>query len=285
MSIRVVCECGHEMRAKDEFAGRKVRCRECGTVLRVPQSSRTASRGRQRSSRAEDEYEEYGDDDYSYEGLAAPPKPRRKKRPAVTAILRLGLGGFWSLKGAIGVPLCVALLFHSIERFSYAMKSTPVEITPQSTAIAHNDYVRLTAALDYENGIQIETVGGEAFTLVPVVGSDRRLIVHEKGLATAGEAGRQRTFTGRIVGTGIDDEWDLDGRRIKLVQQFARQSVNIPADALILDASDVPRIQPWAVFLGLASTSVLVWLAVRIVQTVQLFNDDEKLAAALRDAN
>jgi hypothetical protein len=36
MPIPVACGCGQSSRVKDEFAGRKIRCRSCGAVLVVP---------------------------------------------------------------------------------------------------------------------------------------------------------------------------------------------------------------------------------------------------------
>jgi len=34
--IPVRCECGKSLQAKDEFAGRKVKCSKCGKILRIP---------------------------------------------------------------------------------------------------------------------------------------------------------------------------------------------------------------------------------------------------------
>lgn len=36
MPIQVRCECGKSLQAKDEFAGRKVKCSQCGKILRIP---------------------------------------------------------------------------------------------------------------------------------------------------------------------------------------------------------------------------------------------------------
>ncbi len=36
MAIPVLCDCGKSYRLKDEFAGRRVKCRECGVTLQVP---------------------------------------------------------------------------------------------------------------------------------------------------------------------------------------------------------------------------------------------------------
>ena len=36
MPVDVLCECGWKARVKDEFAGKKIKCRECKTVIQVP---------------------------------------------------------------------------------------------------------------------------------------------------------------------------------------------------------------------------------------------------------
>ncbi len=36
MAITFSCECGKQMTAKDEFAGRKIKCPKCGKVVRIP---------------------------------------------------------------------------------------------------------------------------------------------------------------------------------------------------------------------------------------------------------
>jgi hypothetical protein len=64
MPIEVSCECGRTLRAKDEAAGRKVRCPACGAIIEVPA-----------------ELEEVGDDTYDPPPVQAPrEKPRRPER-------------------------------------------------------------------------------------------------------------------------------------------------------------------------------------------------------------
>jgi len=165
------------------------------------------------------------------------------------------------------------------------LKSTPIAIGVSANGVSHNDYVQLTAELDFDNGLQVETIGGRAYTLIPVVGSNNRLIVYEKGHATqGGDTARERIFTGRIVAKGFAEEWDLDAERIALVQEFAREGISIPEDALVLDAIDHPRLQLWAMLLGIASFGVLLWFVVRVVMTIQLLVNDDKLAHAVGTA-
>ena len=35
MAIRVTCDCGYELMAPDEYAGRRARCKICGEPIRL----------------------------------------------------------------------------------------------------------------------------------------------------------------------------------------------------------------------------------------------------------
>src|SRR4051794_8802593 len=37
MAIRVQCECGRQLQARDEYAGRRTRCPDCGRELLIPE--------------------------------------------------------------------------------------------------------------------------------------------------------------------------------------------------------------------------------------------------------
>ena len=44
MAIALTCsECERDMKVKDELAGRKIKCPECGSVLMVPSGAKKAS--------------------------------------------------------------------------------------------------------------------------------------------------------------------------------------------------------------------------------------------------
>ncbi len=44
MSILFSCNCGKAMKAKEEYAGRKVKCPQCASVVRIPQADVSQSR-------------------------------------------------------------------------------------------------------------------------------------------------------------------------------------------------------------------------------------------------
>ena len=194
------------------------------------------------------------------------------KRLGVDERLRIGLGGFWTWDGLLLIGVCVLALFWSVDRLLYAMKSEPREISPQEVNLTHNDYVKLKANLEYENEVPCETLGGVAFTLTPVAGSNKRLIVYETGLPVAGiDLKAQRTFTGRLIEGDSDGEWSLESRRIKIIQQFAKKNVGVSENAIVLDSTDKPRFSLWITFLGIVGFCILARFFTRLLRTIPLF--------------
>lgn len=117
MAISVGCQCGKRFQAKDELAGKRVKCPGCGSVLEIPTPQPTAAGG--------------GDDLFgggmggdplfaagpamqggfgpqAMPGSAGPPRPRRKKGPNVVLIAGIAGGGVGLLL-ILGVVLMLAL--------------------------------------------------------------------------------------------------------------------------------------------------------------------------------
>jgi len=86
MTIQFRCDCGRQLKVKDELAGRRVKCPECSEVLTVPeeggeaiQAARPAERAKpQRRPRDEDELDEDEQEDEE-------DRPRRKRGEAIQA--------------------------------------------------------------------------------------------------------------------------------------------------------------------------------------------------------
>lgn len=84
MPIRVRCTCGKEYSVKDELAGKKLRCKTCGTVVpvRSPSKSAVAATARPKSKTTSPD-DDFGDDlddaDFASLGSTTAPKlpPRR----------------------------------------------------------------------------------------------------------------------------------------------------------------------------------------------------------------
>ena len=70
MAIKVSCTCGKTISAKDEFAGRRVKCPACKEPLRIP-----------KPKVEEESYDDEWDlDDYGEEEYEASPLPARRRR-------------------------------------------------------------------------------------------------------------------------------------------------------------------------------------------------------------
>lgn len=67
MPLKAKCRCGRVLRVKDALAGKRVRCPECQSPVRIPQPQPVPEE-------FDDDYDEYGEDD----PYAAPP-PRKKR--------------------------------------------------------------------------------------------------------------------------------------------------------------------------------------------------------------
>ena len=67
MPIRAECsECGKRVRAKDEAAGRRIKCPDCGTPIRIPATADgggSPPRKQKKATRREESYDDYGDED------------------------------------------------------------------------------------------------------------------------------------------------------------------------------------------------------------------------------
>ncbi len=96
--IEVECECGRVVKTKDENAGKKARCPECGDVIEIPTPRRASSKASPASGKgsagsavksskkrpvAEDEYDEPDDEDEDFgsdEDDAELPRSKLKKK-------------------------------------------------------------------------------------------------------------------------------------------------------------------------------------------------------------
>ena len=90
MAIPVKCSCGKTYKLKDEFAGQKVKCRECGKTLVVPGQSPTDKQPIEKSTAVEP----LTDAEKSADLQSAESKVAEKKPDAAAAI-----GGFFKKMG------------------------------------------------------------------------------------------------------------------------------------------------------------------------------------------
>lgn len=208
------------------------------------------------------------------------------RTPGVVDVLSFGLGRFFSLYGAIGLLVCLALPFTALDdlRFAFAGDATRVELPAGSEAVTPNDFVEATLEPDYDEGIVVETLGGDTYTLVPAAGTGRAVVVYQQGFPTANEADLPgpRTYRGRVVGKGFFGEWDVNGDFIDVPAQFSREGIGVPGDVLVLWAGVEPRMNWWTTFVGLAGLAVLGVFGRRVGRTVRLLGDREALESHLR---
>ena len=102
MAIALTCsECERDMKVKDELAGRKIKCPECGSVLMVPSGAKKASAVVAGApARAPKLERDLGEED-------RPRKKKKKKKSNKGLLIALGIAGVLLLGG--GVVLIVVL--------------------------------------------------------------------------------------------------------------------------------------------------------------------------------
>jgi hypothetical protein len=101
MAIAVTCQaCGRQYNVKDEAAGKKFKCKDCGEVVSVPE----VGGGGGASDDYGDPYNPYADEEFGEERAAAPPAARRPKRKGSGGPARERVNG-----PATGLTVCAAI--------------------------------------------------------------------------------------------------------------------------------------------------------------------------------
>jgi hypothetical protein len=133
MAIAVTCQaCGRQYNVKDEAAGKKFKCKDCGEVVSVPEGG---GGGGGAADDFGDPYNPYAEDEFGEEGAAAPVAARRPKkkrgRGASLAAERLKLPAiFLLIITALSVVNHVAGLvmhFMGVEMFPMGPAQNPAE--------------------------------------------------------------------------------------------------------------------------------------------------------------
>nr|MBC8291364.1 hypothetical protein [Planctomycetota bacterium] len=210
MAIRVTCSCGWEALAKPEHAGKRITCRECDEVLRVPSPKRSRQRRPPQRRASRDEYDDYDSyDDYSDDSFddyaprrSAKRKKKRKKRelpgwilPSVLAIVLLGIlgtAGFFVVNAVQNALHTEPPVFATGEsRVSYTLNS---EVLLKIESVS----MKLASTLGYD---LLQTTDSKTVTLQSI---DTRILegpnsgIHVRlapDVASANVPGNSMTFT------------------------------------------------------------------------------------------
>ena len=180
MAIVARCECGAERRVKDEAAGKRFKCKECGQPVTVPAKDEPAEDEWDYDEYEDDAYsEDYGDDEYADEEYAddeyaaAPKKTQKsqsskkssgkKKKSSGGSGLKIGFN-FNRINCAMAA-IGVVLLFGGSQelRLSSSSKAEPQEITLAQllqNGPADNLHLRLSEFLLRDNMVYEQTQSG-----------------------------------------------------------------------------------------------------------------------------
>ena len=217
-----------------------------------------------------------GSDDRRRGQRSAPPPDISSGRPRKLAGLRRDMGGFFSFWGAIGLLVAVAAVQGAAGHLHYLLAGEPALILDAGglDGLAVNDRFRMRLPLDYARGVAIEEAGGDAYTLIPVLGTDDRFVVLQKGHFTPAELGRGPfELSGRVIGPGLFGDWDAGSATgataLDVPAEFRRIGARVPADVRLLVADWRFQFdEVWQMFLGLGGFAVLLWFAVRLGRAI-----------------
>jgi dienelactone hydrolase len=127
MAIKVTCDsCFMDFSVKDDFAGKKFKCKECGEVIRVP------------ARRARDEKE-----DDELEAAAPSPRAAPRARPGTNAGAKRGRKKSISLKmplivgglvvGGLALAVVMVLVLHQLDQKTAVQPGTPGAVSAGGT--------------------------------------------------------------------------------------------------------------------------------------------------------
>jgi hypothetical protein len=139
MPIPVGCQCGKRFQAKDELAGKKVKCPGCGNVLTIPQPQPAGIAGG-----IDDLFGPGGGDPLfnsgsmaangmggaGMPGSAGPPRPRRKKGPNMVLIAGIAGGGV----GLLLILVVVLVVVLGGRRGGNDVAVNPAPVVPAAAA-------------------------------------------------------------------------------------------------------------------------------------------------------
>jgi hypothetical protein len=196
-------------------------------------------------------------------------------------VITLGMGWFFSIKGAFAVLVAIALVGSAIGDLIFALRKMPKLVTSATIErLKPNDYVKLNGNLDYDHAVAFKPVLSGNFTLTPVMGARNRLIVYRKGFLTESpQAVSDTGFAGKVVGRDWFGKWDLEGADVDLVEEFQRRGVSVPLNALVLLDGHLPKVNLWLSCVGVASIGILALVLTRIRRTMSFLEDRRQLAA------
>lgn len=134
---------------------------------------------------------------------------------STSEVLGYGLGGFYSIYGLFFLFLCSLAPIYAYNELVFALKTNPIEVTVNDIEnLIVNDYVKLTCEMDYVHGLDIKTVGGKQYSLIPVAGTGNRLIIFQSGVTTEKEMANSK-------GPSLDVLWARAGQTNTMSRQIA----------------------------------------------------------------
>ena len=197
-------------------------------------------------------------------------------------VMSLGLGFHFSVYGIIIQIVCIMIVVKGIDEISYSFKKEPevIATVEDIEKLKKNDYVNILLDLDFENVLQIQTIGGKQYRIFPFKGTKYSLFYYCEGpiVKKNDEIVKILPEAGRLVGKDFAGEWDLGANRSALDKDFKKIGIDINENALVLEPKDPGFPHPWLLFIFVMSLLNISWFLTRLINTIKMLSDKQHLA-------
>jgi hypothetical protein len=178
-----------------------------------------------------------------------------------------------SLLGSIVLVLLAVMIIAKTSRDIrfYFDKNVIAVNTPADIEKLHdNTIAEVSLGLDLKQAYAVSYLSQREFLLIPFSGVGYRLMyVIEGPLSDKLIAGLHPPYKGRVVEKDFADSWEVYDKPMKLKKIFARDRIELPANAMLV--YDAPKELPnlWMFFICALSISYLVYKAYSLARLLR----------------
>lgn len=192
-----------------------------------------------------------------------------------------GLGGFFSIRGLIAVPVCLIIIGGSIDEFEFAFHDAPIVVTKPADfqSVEQNDFVQSDLKLDYESALHVQRLTGDEYVVYPFVGLESQFFYYKRGpvLLKNGKPVEIQAKKGMAVGPDFSNEWMLEHNRCELVESFQEIGLAVQDDAIVLVPREPGWPSPWVLFVSFVSLCILTVFLFRVSRAVRMLTSVDYL--------
>src|SRR6266487_4182837 len=167
------------------------------------------------------------------------------------------------------ILLAIIIIGNTFRDVAFYLDRTVVAVnTPAQVGKLHdNAMTEISLGLDFKRAYGVRYLTQREFLLIPFSDVGYRLMYAVEGPMSDNLVAKLHPpFKGRVVTKDFGDAWEVYGQQIKLKKIFARDGIEIPANAMLV--YDAPKELPslWMFFLCALSVLYLAYKAYSLVR-------------------